>query len=278
MNYHRQNILIPITFSDKDKVAIEHGIHIAKAFNKAITILAIVNEDITDEYRKSTSASLEEIKQSFSSFHTPPIYFMIEQGTFMSTLKKISDEIEAASVVIAMEKNSRLRFYKDVQFMKESKQFKMPFLMVHAQEPHPEQSKVIYLPIGFRKEEKEKMVWASYFGRFNNSKIKVIKARETDSTARARVMAHVMFAKKLFDQFNLHYEIVNSVHNSFGVTKEALQLAHNDQKGIVMICTTKHYGPEEEIIGPPELKIVKNREQVPVFCVNPRQDLYVLCE
>jgi len=278
MNYHRQNILIPITFSDKDKVAIEHGKLIAKAFNKDITLLAVVNEDTTDEHINTTNIRLEKIKQSFLSAQTPRIFCMVEKGILMPILKKISDEIEAASIIIAMEKNSRLRFYKDVQFIKETKQFKMPFLMVHSKEPHPEQSNVIYLPIGFRKEEKEKLIWASYFGRFNNSRIKVIKARESDSTARGRVTAHIQFAKKFFDQFNLDYEILNSSKSSFGITKEALQLAHDNKKGIVMICTTKHYGPEEEIIGPPELKVIKNREQVPVFCVNPRKDLYILCE
>jgi len=276
MNYHRQNILIPVTFSDKDKVAIEHGIIIAKAFKKDITLLAVVNGSISDI--NNSKIELEKLTQSFSSDSTPNIYYMIEQGLPMPVLKKISDKIEAASVVMSMEKNSRLRFYKDVQFIKETKQLKMPFLMVHTQEPHPDQAKVIYLPIGFKKEEKEKLVWAGYFGRFYKSKIIVLKAKESDSTARARVMAHIMFAKKLFDQFNLEYDIIDSLKSSFGITKEALELAHLEKKGIVMTCTTKHYGPEEEIIGPPELKIVKNREQVPVFCVNPRQDLYVLCE
>ncbi len=278
MNSHKQNILIPVTFSDKDKVTIEHGLLLAKAFNKDITLLAVVDENSSDDIMQSINNQLEALKQTFSSVHTPRILSMIEQGILMPILKKTSDEIEAASVIMTMEKNSRIRFYKDVQFIKETKQFKMPFLMVHSQEPHPEQSKIIYLPIGFRKEEKEKLVWASYFGRFNHSKIVLLKAKESDSTARARVQAHILFAKKLFDQFNLDYDIIASTKNSFGITKEALQFAHYEKKGIVMICTTKHYGPEEEIIGPPELKFIKNREQVPVFCVNPRQDLYVLCE
>lgn len=278
MNNLKQNILVPVSFTEQDRTAIKHGIEIAKAFNKNLTLFAVSPNDVTSSTLSEVEKKLMKLVRTFSTSISPHINYLIRKGSLMPALKETSDQIEAASIIMVMEKNSKLRFYRDVQFLKETKQLKMPFLMVQEKQPSQEQAKVIYLPIGFKKEEKEKLIWAAYFGRFNNSKIVVLKARESDSTAKARILAHILFAKKLFDQFNLNYEIIESKKSSFGIAKEAIQMANTNQQGIVVICTTKHYGPEEEIIGPPELKIIKNREQVPVFCVNPRTDLYVLCE
>jgi nucleotide-binding universal stress UspA family protein len=133
--------------------------------------------------------------------------------------------------------------------------------------------KKVILPIGFLEEEMEKAQFAAAFGRFCSSEIKMLLANDYGSKAAAN--ADKM--KSLFDKFNFGYTLEKATRDSFKVEVEAIQVAENEQAGIIIVSASRDYGLDDILFGPKEYHVVK-KSPVPVLLVNPRGDLYSLCD
>ena len=131
----------------------------------------------------------------------------------------------------------------------------------------------VILPIGFLEEEMEKAQFASAFGRFCGSEIKMLLANDYGS--KAATNAEKM--KQLFDKFDFKYSLEKATKDSFKVEAESIQVAENKHAGIIIVSASRDYGLDDILFGPKEYHLVK-KSSVPVLLVNPRGDLYALCD
>jgi hypothetical protein len=133
-------------------------------------------------------------------------------------------------------------------------------------------SKII-LPVNFLEEELEKAQFASAFGRFCDSAIHILQANDYGSKAATNVAK----MKELFERFSFVVDIEKANEDSFKVEKEAVQRAENENAGLVIVSASREYGLDDVIFGPKEYHLIK-KSLVPVLLVNPRGDLYALCD
>ena len=131
----------------------------------------------------------------------------------------------------------------------------------------------VILPIGFLEEEMEKAQFASAFGRFCGSEIKMLLANDYGS--KAATNAEKM--KQLFDKFDFKYSLEKATKDSFKVEAESIQVAENKHAGIIIVSASRDYGLDDILFGPKEYHLVK-KSSVPVLLINPRGDLYALCD
>ena len=131
----------------------------------------------------------------------------------------------------------------------------------------------VILPIGFLEEEMEKAQFASAFGRFCGSEIKMLLANDYGS--KAATNAEKM--KQLFDKFDFKYSLEKATKDSFKVEAESIQVAENEHAGIIIVSASRDYGLDDILFGPKEYHLVK-KSSVPVLLINPRGDLYALCD
>ena len=131
----------------------------------------------------------------------------------------------------------------------------------------------VILPIGFLEEEMEKAQFASAFGRFCRSEIKMLLANDYGS--KAATNAEKM--KQLFDKFDFKYSLEKATKDSFKVEAESIQVAENEHAGIIIVSASRDYGLDDILFGPKEYHLVK-KSSVPVLLINPRGDLYALCD
>ena len=83
--------------------------------------------------------------------------------------------------------------------------------------------------------------------------------------------------KSLFDKFSLNYQVEKAKSDSFKVDREAIQKAESEDFGIILISASREYGLDDIFFGPKERKLVKE-SNLPILLVNPRGDLYALCD
>ncbi len=131
----------------------------------------------------------------------------------------------------------------------------------------------IILPVGFLEEELEKAQFAAAFGRFCGSEVKMFQANDFGSKAANNALK----MKELFDKFNFQYTIEIASSDSFKIDRESIILAQKHQAGILIVSASRDYGLDDLIFGPKEFHVVKNSD-TPVLIVNPRGDLYALCD
>ena len=134
-------------------------------------------------------------------------------------------------------------------------------------------AKKILVPVTFLEEEIEKAQFAVAFGRFFETQITVLQANDYGSKAKTTVEKMITF----FDKFSLNYQIQRAKKDSFKLEKESVEIAKSEKFDLLLISTSRTYGLDDIIFGPHERKTIINSD-IPVILVNPRADLYALCD
>jgi len=192
---------------------------------------------------------------------------IIVRNSNQSVLSEICEELEASFLFVQMTDNKQIR-----QHLKACRELRIPYLYFKDLFHELNLAKVI-LPIGFLEEELEKAQFASAFGRFCGSEINMLLANDYGS--KAAVNAEKM--KSLFDKFDFRYSLEKATKDSFKVEEEAVQVAEKENAGLIIVSASRDYGLDDILFGPKEYHVIK-KSKLPVLLVNPRGDLYALCD
>jgi len=136
----------------------------------------------------------------------------------------------------------------------------------------------IILPIDHKKESKEKMIWASYFGRFNRSVIHLIPAKEKEDSFMKTIRNTLLFTKKMFSQFNFDYKILKSESTSKCIDEEAFTMQTTNESDLVILMTGKIQGVFLLRFNSRKIKHLLNSYANPILLINPMKDYYLPCE
>ena len=134
--------------------------------------------------------------------------------------------------------------------------------------------------IDFRKESKEKLIWASYFSRFNHSRLTMLHFNYTDEGLHTKWHNYVRFMNKFFNGLGVTYNQQSvSGHALFPETLVCDTAAHIGCGLLISVTTdTRDLDIIEWFAGTQERRTIRNPHHLPVLYINPRNDIYVLCD
>jgi hypothetical protein len=182
-------------------------------------------------------------------------------------LEAVCEELDASFLFIQLSDASSIRSH-----LKACRDLRIPYVLFKDAFAEMDLTKII-LPIGFLEEELEKAQFAAAFGRFCGSEIKMLLANDYGS--KAATNAERM--QSLFDKFDFKYTLEKATKDSFKVEKEAVQVAQTLNAGMIIVSASRDYGLDDILFGPKEYHVLK-KSTIPVLLVNPRGDLYALCD
>lgn len=192
-----------------------------------------------------------------------------QKGVFFEKLLEIDNLVqqhEPAMLVFDLAKNSQIQPYLNA-----CRHLRIPYCFVK-----PEQKidfSHVAVPVTFLTEEKEKAPFVALFGRFWGSQIAIFEPKDYGTKAKKNVEA----ITALFDSLQLKYTIAKGKKDSFGIEKEVVLAAPTLNFGVVVVSASREYGLDDLIFGSKEKKILQKSE-IPVMLINPRADLYTLCD
>ena len=127
-----------------------------------------------------------------------------------------------------------------------------------------------------RREGKEKLVWASYLARFLGSGISIAHPNYRDEDLRRRWQNNMRFVDKMFTPLNIGYTSAAID----GSTREDLRTLEQLQPDLLIARTTDTRDRDLlDWLSPlPEYRLLTHRSHTPLLLLNPRDDLYVLCD
>ena len=143
----------------------------------------------------------------------------------------------------------------------------------------------LLVPVSMLEEETYKAEICTYIARKTGAHIILLQANDYGSHARQNVNRIVTHIKKVNERLTsnsvsdkpLTYEVAIARKDSFKLTQEAAERQRDFQYDLLILTASRDYGLDDILFGPPERKAIQ-RALVPVMLVNPREDLFSLCD
>lgn len=141
----------------------------------------------------------------------------------------------------------------------------------------------LLVPVSMLEEETYKAEISTYIARKTGAHIILLQANDYGSHARQNVNRIVTYIEKANERLKkkdlppVTYEIVMARKDSFALTQEAGERQRDFQHDLLILTASRDYGLDDILFGPPERKAIQHA-LVPVMLVNPREDLFSLCD
>ena len=141
----------------------------------------------------------------------------------------------------------------------------------------------ILVPITMLEEEVYKAEICTYLARKTGAHIILLRANDYGSKAKRntqRIITHIQTIAERTGN-NITYEERVAKGDSFHIHKElpllSSTLQGGDRGGLLLLTASREYGLDDWLFGPPEQYVIRH-SHVPVMLVNPRADLFSLCD
>lgn len=137
----------------------------------------------------------------------------------------------------------------------------------------------ILVPVSMLEEETYKAEISTYLARKSGAHIILLQANDYGSHAQQNVNRIVTHIKNISSRTGeeISYEIIKARKDSFSLVREAGERQRDFQYDLLLLTASRDYGLDDILFGPPELHAIR-RAPVPVMLVNPREDLFSLCD
>lgn len=257
-------ILAFISQIETAHILIQSAYTLAKNLQKSFAILTFVQSDETISPNKN--AIINELLKTEELIKNTQVIVRVEK---VDNLAEICEELDASFLFMQLTDNSSKNIR---QHLSACRNLRIPYVLFKNDFDFMHLEKVL-LPVNFLEEEVEKAQFASAFGRFCGSEINMLVANDYGS--KAQTNAEKM--KQLFEKFDFTFTLEKATKDSFKVERESIQIAEAKNAGLIIVSASRDYGLDDILFGPKELHLVK-KSPVPLLIVNPRGDLYALCD
>lgn len=227
--------------------------------------VVVLQYDLTEQ---TSLAFGEQLAEGFNyDLHSLTIGDKTEDNVVrLGDVADVVEQLDASLLVVELANKLSVQTYLDA-----FRALRIPYLFVRAgQKPNFEK---VALPISFLIEDKEKGPFAAAFGRFFKSQLVIFQPKDYGTKALQNIDA----IKTLLDSFQLNYEVRKASKDSNGVEREAASWAASGEAGLVLVSASREYGLDDLLFGSKERKMI-TRTNVPIMLINPRGDLYTLCD
>jgi Universal stress protein UspA and related nucleotide-binding proteins len=268
-NQNTNPILVTWDFTNISQCALEHAVRISRTIKKEISLLHIAPPKCTEQdvvvIKDKMSLVCEETERRFGI--KPEI--IVLEGTIFKDISKYASEINASLVVMGTHGIKGAQKLFGSWALKVIVGSSVPFIVV--QEPpksHEKYSNIVF-SIDFKSENKEKLNWAIFLGKYFNSKVHLFKYPVRDKSLQRKINTNLNFAIRFLIQNNLDYEI-HSPEKTKDFEKETVEFAKQIDADLILIMTTKYITILDYMFGAKEQRIIANSARIPVMCINPK--------
>lgn len=235
---------------------------LAHQLGKNFSVLSYVENEnqITEQYN--------EISKQLAILNIPETQIFVEKG-IVSDFSDFTETKDISFLFIQLTVHS---FFKIRNFLKACRSLRIPYILYKDEFKILKMSEII-VPVHFLEEEVEKAQFGAAFGRFCNSSVQLLVAKDYGSKADKNAEKIV----EIFNRFNFKFRIEKGKSDSFKIDKEAVATAMAGNSGLLIVSASRDYGLDDILFGPKELHLIKQSD-CPILLINPRADLYALCD
>lgn len=269
MDNPNNHILVTWDFTNVSQFALEHAIIISRNIQKTISLIHIVSPKLSkDEIENRKEKMAIVCEETNEKFGIKP-HMIIMEGSIFNTIADYATTSKASIVVMGTHGIKGTQKFFGSWALKVIVGSSIPFIVVQDKPLHSDKYSKIVFPIDFKSENKEKLHWAIYFGKYFNSKIHLYKYPVRDKWLLKKINTNLNFAIRFIIQNGLDYEIF-SPEKSKNFGNETVEFAKEIDADLILITSTKYITIFDYMFGAHEQRIIANKKKIPVMCVNPK--------
>lgn len=268
---NRNTILVTWDNTEVSEYALLHAIRIGHIVDNSIRLVHVTDPGSRnpDKERKDFEAVVSRLSEE----HGQELEGVVLKGKIFREISGYANDSDTSMVIMGTHGIKGVQKITGSWALKVIAGSTVPFIVV---QDKPQSSEARYssivFPIDFKSENKEKLQWAIFLGKYFDSKIYLFKAPVNDKSLQKKVNVNLNFAMKFLIKNNLSYEIHTGLKSSrFG--EETVEFAQKIGADMIIITTTKFLNFADYVLGPQEQSIIANNSKIPVMCVNPRASI-----
>lgn len=265
-----------VSFESKHP-CVDYAVQLARILGKGLILLYISDPSAHSLSTSEAEVKLKELNESLPEdlFHS----YAALSGAREKVLNAVGELLNAVLLVSDCnpeEKDKHSPLYPQTQ-LDSLASSRVAYLLCPPESKPSNYDKVV-LTLNNASESKEKTLWASYFGRFANSQIVLYYRRYKDEYHQKQLNLNIAFARKIFEQFKIPLITLHSENTKTQLDIQASDYAKENNCSLVICQTTKNKSFADRLLGLEEVRVLKNMKKTPVLFLNPRNDLFILCE
>lgn len=260
------------------EIVVTHSIALAKMINKGIILLYIEDPQYNNPSKDTILSDLQQLCNSIRKEYSDVNYCALK-GKTKDIVSILPTKLNGIIAVTEINKQAtRKNGTNPKTVLRNFSDSKIAYLTV--QEPFLTPISDIALTIDFSKESKDKMLWASYYARFNKSKVHILHENYKDEGLRLKWHYNMKFLDKIFNGLKLTYTPEPFIRKSAFIDVCALDYIKSKSYNLLISVTrdTRAIDPLEFIIGTQEQRTIKNPHHIPVLFINTKNETYILCD
>ena len=165
------------------------------------------------------------------------------------------------------------------QVLNACRELRVPYVVITPAMKDVQALHRILVPVSRLEEETYKAEICTYLARKTGAHIIILQANDYGSRARqnvGRIVTHIKAVSQRTGT-DISYEVVLAKKDSSKVNREAAERQRDFVADLIILTASREYGLDDLLFGPPERHVIQ-RALTPVMLVNPREDLFSLCD
>lgn len=266
--------LADLSMSD---AVVSHAAYLAQMLSKGLILLYVEDSKYHNAPYQEVIPKLEQIESRLS--HLKPAHVAMK-GNTREVINALPTMLNGVVAVVGVSSHtSRRGLTHPHQVLRLFSECKIAYLTIQEPLTNNHQYDTVGYSVDFRKESKEKLIWASYFARFNRSRLNMYHFDYSDEGLRSKWHNNMLFMNKFFKGLSVQYaDKVVSGKALFPETIVCRQAAQECGLLISVTTDTRDLDIIEWFAGVQESRTICNDALMPVLYLNPRNDIYVLCD
>ncbi|MCR5193075.1 MAG: hypothetical protein K6D59_07195 [Bacteroidales bacterium] len=275
-----QFIIAYLANLESSEVVISHASYLSEKLGKGLILLHICDGRYSNITPSEAETELKRLCDEENAKHNNRhCTYAALRGDTKQTISSLPTIMNAVVIVAQVDKRARwgnathprtvLRNFADCR---------AAFLTVQEPLDKTQLYNDAAMAVDFKKESKDKFIWSSYFPRFLNSKMHVLYYDYRDEFLHQKWYANMQQLHKLYSGLNIKFQPHIMESKSTYLDINTLRFAEKNSYGIIIAVTTKEKDGLEFFIGTQERRTIVNKQHIPILFLNPREDLYVLCD
>lgn len=259
-------------------VVVSHSLALSKMIQKGLILLYIEDPKYHNPSKDDILPELQRLCENLKPIYADVNYCALK-GNTKDIVNILPTKLNGIIAVTEINKQTtRKNGTNPKTVLKNFSDSKIAYLT--AQEPLQNPISDIAMTVDFSKESKDKMLWASYYARFNKSKVHVLHEQYKDEGLKLKWHYNMKFLDKIFTGLKLTYTSEPFKRRSAFIDVSALEYIYNKGYNLLISVTrdTRAIDLLEFIIGTQEQRTIINTYNIPVLFINTKNETYILCD